>query len=119
VLSVTTAYAKAHRHAGKIGIADLSKPHGGPFGAERGSLGHDSHQNGLDVDVLYPRRSKGQGPPRSPADIDHRLAQDLVDRFVRAGAQYIFVGPHTHLHGPPGVVFVLVYHDDHMHVRIR
>ena len=52
-------------------------------------------------------------------DIDHALAQDLVNRFVRAGAQFVFVGPHTGLHGPPGVVETLVYHDDHMHVRIR
>jgi hypothetical protein len=119
IVAVTTAYAKAHPHAPKIGIADMSKPHGGPFGAEKGSLGHDSHQNGLDVDILYPRKSKGKGPPHGVGDIDHKLAQDLVNRFVRAGAQFVFVGPHTGLHGPPGVVQTLVYHDDHMHVRIR
>jgi hypothetical protein len=119
IIAVTTAYAKAHPHAPRIGIADMSKPHGGPFGAEKGSLGHDSHQNGLDVDILYPKKSKGEGPPHGVGDIDHRLAQDLVNRFVRAGAQFVFVGPHTGLHGPPGVVQTLVYHDDHMHVRIR
>ena len=54
-----------------------------------------------------------------PSEVDQALAQDLVDRFVAAGAQKIFVGPHLHLHGPPGVVVPLVYHDDHMHVRIR
>ena len=92
---MTAAYAKAHPHAPRIGIADMSKPHGGPFGAEKGSLGHDSHQNGLDVDILYPKKSKGKGPPHGVGDIDHALAQDLVNRFVRAGAQFVFVGPHT------------------------
>ena len=32
----------------------------------------------------------------------------------------VFVGPHLHhLHGPKNVVVPLIYHDDHMHVRIR
>jgi hypothetical protein len=31
----------------------------------------------------------------------------------------VFVGPHLHLQGPRNVVVPLVYHDDHMHVRIR
>ena len=52
------------------------------------------------------------------ADIDRRLSQDLVNRFVRAGATDLFVGPNTGLTGPPDVVQVLVDHDDHVHVRI-
>jgi len=50
--------------------------------------------------------------------MDRRLTQELVDRFVGAYAQYVFVGPHTGLRGPRGVVQTLVNHDDHMHVRI-
>ena len=47
-----------------------------------------------------------------------RLAQDLVTRFVRAGAEFVFVGPNTTLHGPPNVVQKLAYHDNHLHVRV-
>jgi protein MpaA len=50
--------------------------------------------------------------------IDSPLAQDLLDRFLRAGATSIFVGPHTKLRGPRKIVMQLVHHDNHMHVRI-
>jgi hypothetical protein len=50
--------------------------------------------------------------------IDAVLAQGLVDLFVRAGAELLFVGPNTGLHGPPGVVQILAGHDNHLHVRI-
>jgi hypothetical protein len=71
-----------------------------------GGLGHASHQNGLDADVYYPRRDRRERAPRR------------VDRFVAAGAQIVFVGPSTGIHGPAGVVQVLVCPDDHPHVRL-
>jgi murein endopeptidase len=83
-----------------------------------GGLGHASHQNGLDADVYYPRLDRRERAPRAADGIERRLAQDLVDRFVRAGARYVFVGPNTGLHGPPAVVQVLAHHDDHLHVRV-
>jgi murein endopeptidase len=94
-------------------LAGSARAHGGPFGPK-----HASHQNGLDVDVYYPRLDRRDRPPRSAAQIDRRLAQDLLDRFLRAGAVKIFVGPNTHLTGPPRIVHVLGFHDNHMHVRI-
>ena len=75
-------------------------------------------QNGVDADVYYPRLDRRERAPRRVSQIDQQLAQDLVDRFVRAGAQIVFVGPSTGLHGPAGVVQVLVHHDDHLHVRL-
>jgi murein endopeptidase len=113
VLRVLAGYARAHPHAPRVGIGDLSRPRGGPFGPK-----HASHQNGLDVDVYYPRLDRRERPPRSTAQIDRRLAQDLLERFLRAGAVKIFVGPNTHLTGPPRIVQVLGFHDNHMHVRI-
>jgi murein endopeptidase len=83
-----------------------------------GGLGHASHQNGLDADVFYPRKD---GRPRSawrPGQVDRTLAQDLVDRFVAAGAEKVFVGPRLGLRGPPRVVQPVTHHDDHLHVRI-
>lgn len=118
LLAVIDAYAAAHPHAARVGIGDLSRPRGGDFGPEFGGIGHASHQNGLDADVYYPRIDRRERAPRLVSQIDHRLAQDLVDRFVRAGAQLVFVGPNTHLHGPAGVVEVLLHHDNHLHVRL-
>jgi murein endopeptidase len=118
LLAVIDGYAAAHPHAPRVGIGDLSRPHGGDFGPRFGGIGHASHQSGLDADVYYPRRDRRERAPRSVGQIDHRLAQDLVNRFTRAGAQIVFVGPDTHLHGPSGVVQVLAHHDDHLHVRL-
>jgi protein MpaA len=117
VLRVIDGYAAAHPDAPRVGIGDLSRPHGGDFGPRFGGLGHVSHQNGLDVDVYYPRRDGREAAPTRPAQIDRALAQDLVDRFVRAGAVRIFVGPSTGLSGPRHVVSVLPHHDNHLHAR--
>jgi murein endopeptidase len=117
VLAVLAAYRAAHPEAPRVGIADLSRPHGGDFGRRFGGLGHASHQNGTDADIIYPRSDFSEQPAFKPSQIDHGLSQDLVDRFVAAGAEFIFVGPHTHLKGPRKVVQPLVFHDDHMHVR--
>jgi len=114
VLRVVAGYADAHPSAPRLGIGDLSLRRGGPFGPR-----HASHQNGLDVDVYYPRRDRRERPPRVAAQIDHRLAQDLVDRFVAAGAALVFVGPNTGLAGPAGVVQVLWDHDNHLHARFE
>jgi murein endopeptidase len=113
VLRVVAAYAAAHPHAPRLGIGDLSKPRGGWFGPR-----HVSHQNGLDVDVYYPRRDRRERPPVSVRQIDLRLSRALVDLFVRAGAERIFVGPNTGLRGPTEVVQALAGHDNHLHVRI-
>jgi murein endopeptidase len=118
VLTVIHSYRTEHDSAARVGIMDLSRPDGGPFGKRYGGLGHASHQNGLDADVLYPRIDGLERRAYKPSLVDRALAQDLVDRFVAAGAQKIFVGPHLHLHGPRKIVIPLVHHDDHMHVRI-
>jgi murein endopeptidase len=115
---VTREYREAHPGVPPVLISDLSRPHGGPFGKRYGGLGHDSHQNGLDADVMYPRRDRALLAPTRPGEVDRELAQDLVDRFRAAGAVKLFVGPHLHLRGPRGVVVALIHHDDHVHVRI-
>src|SRR5688500_8320567 len=115
---VATDFQAAHPSQPVLLIGDLSRPRGGVFDERYGGLGHASHQSGLDADVYYPRLD---GRPRSawrPEQVDRKLAQDLVDRFVAAGAEKVFVGPRLRLRGPPRVVRPLVYHDDHLHVRI-
>jgi D-alanyl-D-alanine carboxypeptidase/D-alanyl-D-alanine-endopeptidase (penicillin-binding protein 4) len=119
VLGVLRAHAAKFPDAPRVGIGDLSRPHGGDFGPQFGGIGHASHQNGLDADIYYPRLDRFEREPRHPRQIDRALAQDLVDRFVRAGAVYVFVGPRTGLTGPRKIVQALANHDNHMHVRIR
>ena len=117
LLSVTDRFAAAHPRAPRVLIGDLSRPRGGDFGRRFGPLGHVSHQNGLDADVYFPRRDRRERAARRVDQVDRALAQDLVDRFVRAGAKRIFVGARLRLRGPPGVVQSWPNHDDHLHVR--
>jgi murein endopeptidase len=117
-LRVLREFAAAHPEAPRVGIGDLSRPHGGDFGRRFGPLGHASHQNGLDVDVYYPRLDRLERAPRTAAQVDRRLAQDLVNRFVAAGAIRVFVGPNVGLTGPRGIVMPLAQHDNHLHVRL-
>lgn len=116
---VLADFGRQYPWAPPVGVGDLSRRRGGDFGARFGYPGHVSHQNGLDADVYYPRRDRRLRPPVRPSQIDRRLAQALVDRFVRGGAVKVFVGPNTGLRGPRGVVSVLpTWHDNHMHVRL-
>jgi murein endopeptidase len=118
VVDVLTEYRLANPFAPRVGIGDLSRPHGGDFGARFGGLGHASHQNGLDVDVYYPRLDGRERRAFTPAQVDRVLAQELVDRFVAAGARTVYTGPSLGLRGPRRVVVPLVHHDDHLHVRL-
>lgn len=118
VLDVARDFFRENRRAPRIAVGDLSRPRGGDFGPQFGSIGHASHQNGLDVDVYYPLKSGRERAPLNVSEIDMPLAQDLVDRFVAAGAEKVFVGPNTPLSGPPEIVQKLVHHDNHLHVRL-
>lgn len=118
VLRVARGFHAAHPRAARMAVGDLSRPQGGDFGPRFGYIGHASHQNGLDVDIYYPRADGRERAPLGAAQIDRRLSQELVNRFLAAGAQVIFVGPNTGLTGPPGRVERLVQHDNHLHVRL-
>ncbi len=109
---VVADYARSFPNAPRLGIGDLSRREGGRFGPL-----HVSHQNGLDVDIYYPRLDRRERPPRRPQQVDLRLAQWLVDRVISAGASKVFVGPHLNLRGPKDVVAPLWNHDNHLHAR--
>jgi murein endopeptidase len=119
ITDVLAQYRELNPDAPRVVIGDLSRPQGGNFGRQYGAPGHASHQNGLDVDVYYPRKDRRERAPRFPHMVDRELAQDLADLFVEAEAQFVFVGHTTRLRGPRRVVQPLVLHNDHMHVRIR
>jgi Penicillin-insensitive murein endopeptidase len=113
VIEVLAAYRKTHPEAPLVVVGDISFRTGGVMDQ------HVSHQNGLDVDVYYPRRDGWLQAPRYTAQIDRRLSQALLDGFVAAGASKIFVGYSTDLRGPHDVVVPYPNHENHMHVRFR
>jgi murein endopeptidase len=111
IVSVLAGYRAANPDAPRVVIGDISMRDGGPM------LEHRSHQNGLDVDVYYPRLDRALRAPFSSDQVDRALAQDLLDRFLAAGARMVFVGYATGLRGPSGVVVPYPHHENHMHVR--
>jgi murein endopeptidase len=118
LMTVAREHRAAHTHAPRMAIGDLSRPHGGDFGPQFGYIGHASHQNGLDADIYYPRADGRERAPKDASEIDRPLSQELVNRFLAAGAEVIFVGPNTGLLGPPERVQALAHHDNHLHVRL-
>src|SRR3954447_5422584 len=115
---VLAEFHATHPELPQVLIGDLSRPNGGIFDKRYGGLGHASHQNGLDADVYSPRAAHQLRPAYKPALVDRARAQELGDRFVLAGAQFVFVGTRVGLYGPKKVVQVIAHHNDHMHVRI-
>jgi murein endopeptidase len=111
IVSVAAPYRAAHTDAPRLVVGDISREGGGPLDE------HVSHQNGLDVDIYFPRLDNTLRAPVAPEQIDRRLSQDLVDRFVAAGARMIFVGYGSGLRGRSGVVIPYAGHGYHMHVR--
>jgi hypothetical protein len=111
-LDVIASYRLAHPNAPRVVVGDLSHRGGGEIDE------HASHENGLDLDVYYPRKDGREIPPTAVSQVDVRLAQDLLDRFVAAGATVVFVGQSLVLDGQAGVVVPYPNHDNHLHVRI-
>jgi hypothetical protein len=111
LIEVVSAYRAASPAAPRVVVGDISFRGGGPMEL------HRSHQNGLDVDIYYPRLDGTLRAPASAGQIDERLTQELVDLFVAAGAEKIFVGYGTGLRGPSDVVIPYPNHEDHLHVR--
>ena len=111
-------YAVRFPDSPRLLIGDLSRPKGGAFGSKYGGIGHASHQNGLDVDIYYPRRDGLETEPERPDLIARGRAQWLVRRAAR-GADRVFIGPNTGLKRSTKRVQFLAHHDNHLHLRIR
>jgi Penicillin-insensitive murein endopeptidase len=107
-------WSRTHPDQTPLGFGDLSLENGGHFGGP--SVGHASHQNGLDVDIRLPR-ADGVAGPANPGNYDRALTQQIVDRLAAQGASMILIGPNLDLHGPGGVVLRWPNHDDHLHAR--
>ncbi|MBN1232602.1 MAG: penicillin-insensitive murein endopeptidase [Candidatus Coatesbacteria bacterium] len=134
ISTIVTASARYKRSLGKsftrIVVGDLSKKGGGPLG------GHNSHQNGLDVDIGIPAKGlhlKGfTSLPNSRIDMRKTLL--LLKSFIDTGrVQVIFIdsgikaGLYKYINDN-GLTRYKKYlnklyhepgHRDHMHVRLR
>ncbi len=108
---------RAGREGTRILLGDISLPTGGQFGPEYGGLGHASHQNGLDIDVYYPRQDKTETIVDSVSEIDRAATQALINEFIKVGAAVIYVGRGLGFTDPDGVVTPARKHFDHFHVR--
>ena len=111
IVAVLASFRAANPGAPRAVVGDLSLRGGGPMEL------HRSHQNGLDVDLYYPRLDRRLRAPQTRSQVDRELAQDLLDRLVAAGAQVVFVGYSSGLRGPSEVVVPYPNHEDHLHVR--
>src|SRR4051812_3382726 len=80
ILTVIHAFRTEHDSAQRVGIMDLSRTHGGPFGRNFGGLGHASHQNGPQRDILYPRKGATEARASKPSKGRPRLWPDLAAR---------------------------------------
>ena len=118
VLTVARGFHAAHPRAPRLLVGDLSRPHGGDFGPASATSATRATRTGSTWTCTPRARTAARRLLATPRDIDRALSQELVDRFLAAGAALIFVGPNTALRGPPGRVEPLVQHDNHLHVRL-
>jgi hypothetical protein len=99
VLKAVKRYRRRNPSAPKVGIADLSRRHGGDFGGGR----NPTHENGLVVAVLYPRSDGGETEPAIVEEVDQGLAQALLDEFAKAGATTVSLDSRLGLTLPRGL----------------
>jgi murein endopeptidase len=103
----------------RIGILDISRQNGGLFSP------HDSHQNGLDVDVRYVRNDGTEGA----LDLSTQFAQyskpltvEMLNLFAASGqVTLILVNSVSQISGadvPDATVIQAAGHLDHLHIRI-
>ena len=109
--AIATAWHQAHPNGPRIGIGDISLRGGGD------TPRHNSHDTGLDVDIL-PMRNDGRERGVRYQDTEHYsrpLTQELVDKIRSNGmlqVQYIFFNDAL-VRGRKDQKD----HDNHLHVR--
>ena len=117
VLRVARGYHAAHPRAARMAIGDLSRPHGGDFGP-RSATSATRATRTASTWTSTTRARTAASARRAAPEIDRRASQELVDRFLAAGARGDLRGAEHGPDGPPGRVQPLVHHDNHLHVRL-
>jgi hypothetical protein len=116
----------------RLGIGDISLEHGGPFyrivtkpdgttGVNKNIWDHSTHQNGLSIDIRYPRNNYTEGrvnfkDERTKKFFSEELTQKLIDILLANGATQIFLDKGTGLKNSEKNVKYLDDHHHHLHV---
>lgn len=101
---------KAKGYGVRLGINDISKPHGGYFPP------HSSHRNGGDVDIRPVRHDGAEAPVGWWDDAYSRsMTQALVDLLWATGDVELILFNDPHIRG----VKPWSGHDHHLHVRFK
>ena len=108
VLLGLATYHRRNPDAPPVAVGDMGLRRGGPID------GHSTHQNGRQIDLYYPRRDRRLREPHTVAQVDMRLARELVRAMLDAGAYRVLVGPHIHIRTSARVTR-WPNHDDHAH----
>jgi murein endopeptidase len=108
VLLGLATYHRRNPDAPPVAVGDMGLRRGGPID------GHATHQNGRQIDLYYPRRDRRLREPHTVAQVDMRLARELVRAMLDAGAYRVLVGPHIHIRTSARVMR-WPNHDDHAH----
>lgn len=108
VLHGIARYRRRNPDAPPVAVGDISLRHGGPID------GHATHQNGRAVDLYFPRRDRRWREPHTVAEVDMRLARQLVRAMLAVGAKLVLIGPHVEMGTSPHVIH-WPNHDDHLH----
>jgi len=103
-------------------IGDISKLGGGPWLNSDGRTRHKSHQNGLDIDVRYPRKD-GQNLPldvrTDPAHYDTSSTADLMTCFINKSNVDLIFADSASIGIWGGALVNDTGHHTHFHVRIH
>lgn len=111
IKELTSAYAHRFPAAPRIVIGDISRKGGGHF------PGHSSHQQGLDVDIYFPRSDNTERSPIG-GGINYYRARWLIVRAARhPSTQVIYAG--AGLSNVHRKVAYYTGHETHLHWRIR
>ena len=116
---VARRWQARHPLDARLLVGDLARPRGGPFTARFGGIGHASHQNGLDVDLYYPRTDGREREAFRPSQVDRRRARELIALIKRTRPQLMFVGCRVGIPATGRVRHLCSAHENHVHVRYR
>lgn len=110
VLRAIAAYRRDNPGAPQVAVGDLSRRRGGEID------GHDTHENGKQVDIYYPRNDGQRMEPHTVAQVNQRLARSLVKHLLATGFKTAYIGQNTT--GIPTSPRVRRWpnHDDHVHL---
>lgn len=109
VMVAISRYRARYPDSAPVVVGDIGLRHGGEI------EGHGTHENGLAVDVYYPRKDRRLDDAKTVSQVDTRLAKGLLHELLRSGARHVLIGQRVALPTSSRVTR-WPRHDDHFHV---